>query len=350
MKLFGEGTILTPRANMIMDEDLDYISNEIKCGWNINEEFEICKNIKEIPIILALYYNKLKVVDFLIKNHADLNLKKKSVIVAAADSCTIDTIKLLINHGAQFNNEIGFNAITRALINERYDLMLEFINMGIDIKKNGTILRRAVSEKQYPAIKILLNQNIDVNFHTPDGVFPYNPTTVLIAAEKDDFDTVKLLVENGADITIKDEYGERPFLAAQKNKNKEMMEYIKALEPEEWHNEEQKLKMLKSYKLPQKLIDFLRGKDLRLEIENNENVSYIVFNSLVNCKEVTWNGYKFLDLLNEVDNYLAEGFLVWYPLKKCLASVDYEHEKFIILDKWDKFTNNPSKIINKIFE
>ena len=49
------------------------------------------------------------------------------------------------------------------------------------------------------------------------------------------------------------------------------------------------------------------------------------------------------------DQYSENGFLVWYPKEKCLASADYEHEKFKILDKWEDFIKCPSHTINKIF-
>ncbi len=45
-------------------------------------------------------------------------------------------------------------------------------------------------------------------------------------------------------------------------------------------------------------------------------------------KEVFWSKHKFLNLLSDVDNYGADGFLVWYPKKKCLAFADFEHEEF----------------------
>jgi hypothetical protein len=350
MKLFGENTEISKYAKLIINEDIDGIKQAIEEGWNTNEVFEICKYISEPPIILALYYNKLKVVDFLIKN--GVNLKRYPVIPAAADCCSIETIKLLLKYGADLyaTNNVGSNALHRAVISERYNFIQDLIDLGIDIKKDGVLLRKSVYNKQYEVIRILLNNGIDVNLHTPDMVFPYNSTPILVAAENNDFDTVKLLVENGADVTIKNDYGERPFLAALKNKNKEMIDYLKALEPEDWHNEEQRIYEFKKLKMPEMLINYLRQKDMKLKINDNKFVSYVTFHSVIACKKVDWNGNDFWDLLSDVDNYSPEGFLVWYPKKKCLASADYEHENFKILGKWEEFIKNPSMIIDKIFE
>ena len=42
---------------------------------------------------------------------------------------------------------------------------------------------------------------------------------------------------------------DRPYTVAVQNKNQELADYLKALEPEEWHNEQEKLRQLMPYKL-----------------------------------------------------------------------------------------------------
>lgn len=69
---------------------------------------------------------------------------------------------------------------------------------------------------------------------------------------------VRWLVEQGADITIPDKYGDRPYTVAVQNKNQEMAAYLKALEPEEWHNKQEKARQLMPYKLPAKLVEYLK--------------------------------------------------------------------------------------------
>ena len=114
-------------------------------------------------------------------------------------------------------------------------------------------------------------------------------------------------------------------------------------------NEEQKIEDLKSYKIPKELLKILRSENRRITIDS-VNVNFIEFASLLNVKEVVWNKHKFLDLLSDVDNYSADGFLVWYPKKKCLAFADFEHEEFKELCNIKEFLENPSKQIDKIFE
>lgn len=43
-----------------------------------------------------------------------------------------------------------------------------------------------------------------------------------------------------------------------------MAAYLKALEPEDWHNEQEKVRQLKPYKLPSNLVEYLKTGPLRL--------------------------------------------------------------------------------------
>ena len=46
-------------------------------------------------------------------------------------------------------------------------------------------------------------------------------------------------------------------IVAVQNKNQELADYLKTLEPEDWHNEQEKIRQLMPYKLPAKLVEFL---------------------------------------------------------------------------------------------
>ena len=50
--------------------------------------------------------------------------------------------------------------------------------------------------------------------------------------------------------------------------------YLKALEPEEWHNEQEKIRQLMPYKLPAKLVEYLKTGPLRLEFPDQEWVKW----------------------------------------------------------------------------
>jgi len=112
------------------------------------------------------------------------------------------------------------------------------------------------------------------------------------------------LIEQGADITIADKYGDRPYTVAVQNKNQELADYLKALEPAEWHNEQEKLRQLMPYKLPAKV---------------------------------------------QMDNY-SDYLLLWSPRDKKLWYLDIEHEEFHPLAKWDDFIADPGRYLNGMIE
>lgn len=348
-----KSTTLTPLAQLLMDENITALEQEYANGLNINASFEICEYIEEPPIILVLDHNKTNSINWLLTKNANLNLKGNPAIVTATQRCSAETIQLLIKHGAKINakDHVGKTAMSAALYNKRIDLIPVLIAHGYNILTDGTSLRQAVSDRQYKAIQLYLASGIDVNFYVKDMVYPYNTSPVGVAAQNNDIELVKLLVQHGADLTIKNSYGERPYNYAVENKNLEMMQFIQSLEPEQWHNEEKKITALKAYKLPPELISLLRSHDRTFKIDETEtHVKFITFNSLLNVKEVSWHKHQFLDLLSEVDYYGAGGgVLVWYPKKKCLASADYEHGEFKVLGSWKEFLANPSALINQIF-
>lgn len=352
MSLIGPNSQLSPLAKLIVDENIDALELEFANGLDINAPFQISEYINDPPVILALDQNKTEVLNWLLTKNVNLNLKGNPSILAAVRNCSIETLELLIKNGANVNakHHVGKSAMGSILYSKRYELIPFLIANGYKIFEDGTSLRQAVFSRLYPAIKLFLELGIDVNLHKPDMVFPYNTTPVGVAAENNDLDTVKLLVQHGANVTIKNKYGERPYNYAVEHNNEEMVSFIKSLEPPQWHNEEQKIADLKTYKLPTELLDFLRSENRKIETLENDFVKCIVFNSLLNAKEVIWQKRKFLDLLLEVDNYEAGGFLVWYPKKKCLASADYEHGEFKELGSWKEFLENPSIFIKKVFE
>lgn len=346
----------------LLDNNLEKVKVYLETGGNPNIELsyqhkfispvtskEKLLDTKTTPLEIAisrLYYD---VVELLAKFGADISDKLQHAVRKDDEKM----IRLVVSLGTKldFIDNVGKSAYMVAYYGKCYNAMSVLNDLGLSVEKyGGESLRNAASSGDFKSVEFFYNNGVNINFNRPDMVFPYASTPVIEAARHNDFEMVKWLVERGADIKIADKYGDRPYTCAIKKNNVKMAEYLRALEPQEWHNEEQKLIELKAYKLPQKLIDFLRGKELRLNVKANRHVSYIVFYSLLDCTEVKWNGYKFLNLLSDVDNYSSEGFLVWYPKGKCLASADYEHEEFRILDKWDDFIKNPLNTINKIFE
>ena len=191
----------------------------------------------------------------------------------------------------------------------------------------------------------LLEQGADINFHKPDMVFPYASTPVTEAARENHFELLRYLVSKGADITLSDKYGDRPYTLAVQNKNGEMAEYLRSLEPEDWHNEQEKLRELKSYHLPAAMTAYLKSGALRLEFPERESVRWMVFYPYLELREFRWKRKKLLSLMAEMDNY-SDYLLLWSPRDKRIWYLDTEQEEFCPLASWEVFIADPGFYLN----
>ena len=217
------------------------------------------------------------------------------------------------------------------------------------INKPSGMLSQKAKETDESLVEYLIQNGADINYHKPDMVFPYASTPVTEAARHNDFSMVRWLVEQGADITIPDKYGDRPYTVAVQNKNQEMAAYLKALEPEEWHNEQEKARQLMPYKLPAKLVEYLKTGPLRLEFPERELVKWAELYPYMDVQEMTWKRKKLLSLMAKMDNY-SDYLLLWSPRDKKLWYLDIEHKEFHPLAKWEEFIADPGKYLNGMIE
>ena len=125
--------------------------------------------------------------------------------------------------------------------------------------------------------------------------------------------------------------------------------YLKGLEPEEWHNEQEKVRRLMPYKLPARLVEYLKTGPLRLEFPDQKWVKWAELYSYMDVQEMTWKRKKLLSLMAAMDNY-SDYLLLWSPRDKKLWYLDIEHEEFHPLAKWDDFIADPGRYLNGMIE
>ncbi|WP_368483985.1 ankyrin repeat domain-containing protein [Schaalia sp. Marseille-Q2122] len=195
----------------------------------------------------------------------------------------------------------------------------------------------------------LLERGVDVNYHEPDMVEPYAPTAVLSATRHGQPEVVHFLVEHGADVTIADRTGERPYTAALKVKDVELAEYLRSLEPEEWHNQAEKERELKAFKLPQELVEMVRSEDRRLSFPEEETVTWIEFLDFLNLRPLTIRRKKYLLLCDSFEHYDDMYQVLWHGKTRQLFIWDTEHHELHELGTWEEFLANPGKAVNSIF-
>lgn len=347
----GRWETLPEAAAAICDHDVSKLENLIQDGLDLNTPIQISEYIKLMPLEIAVFQNDVSMICFLLENGANPDLaEEQPLLLTAIRCCEPDIVDLFIGQAEEFSPDQKRRAFEEVRWGKHPENIYVLEEAGITVDKfGGEAFRAAASDGYIELAQLLLEKGADINYHKPDMVFPYASTPVTEAARSNNFPMVRWLVEQGADITLVDKYGDRPYSVAVQNKNQELADYLKALEPEEWHNEQEKIRQLMPYKLPAKLVEYLKTGPLRLEFPDQEWVKWAELYSFMDVQEMTWKRKKLLSLMVQMDNY-SDYLLLWSPRDKKLWYLDIEHEEFHPLAKWDDFIADPGRYLNGMIE
>ena len=169
----------------------------------------------------------------------------------------------------------------------------------------------------------------------PDSVYPFKPTPLCVAARYVDLQMCKYLVEHGADVTITEKDGMRPYSIAIEKGDMEIAGYFKTLEPAEYHDKQNKMDQLKPFKLPKALVSFLEGDTLYFELPDSDFIS-VEFLPLLDTVPFKVGRRKLLRLSKELGEY-NDWQIVWDPKSKKISCYDTEHQELHELCKFDEF-------------
>jgi hypothetical protein len=352
LKDIGKFQELPEIAMHIYKGELSSLQAAIDTGWNIEEGIALSKHTTLSSLDLALVAQQFGVVKLLVEHGVNLNVRQNPAFLRAVRYCKENVVRYLVANGAEMDklNHIGSGAYQQAYYGNKANIPL-IQELGLDIKSHaGPVLRQAVSNRDYKTLTYLLQQGVDINYNKPDMVYPYEATPLTVAARMGSMDMVTFLVENGADVTLAEKDGERPYTIAVSNKQTEMADYLKALEPADFHNAENKKQALKSYKLPHELASFLMGDKLRLELVPNEYaIRYIDFFAWIDTIEMKAGRQKLLRLSAGIDNYSSLQ-LVWNPRSKLLGCYDVEHKTYADLCHFSEFVAKPADYLIRFME
>ncbi|KAA8751509.1 ankyrin repeat domain-containing protein [Paenibacillus sp. UASWS1643] len=339
----GSFETLPDQARAIYEGDTGAVEQFIKQGMGLEEEITLSKYIALTPLDLALICNQLEVVKLLVEHGVNLNVKNNPAILKAVRYCGEEMVRYLYQQGAKLN---GLNRVKSSAYDEAYygnKKNITVLNeLGLGIRKyGGKTLRKAVADHDMKTIQYLLDQGVDVNYNEPDMVYPYKATPLTVAARLNNMKMVRYLVDQGADVTIQEKDGERAYTIAVSQKNEEMAEYLKGHEPQEFHDMSNKLHALKSYKLPQQLIDFLTSGPRRMDLPDNESgIRYIEFFHLIDTVEMKMGRQKLLRISSDIDQY-SHMLIVWSPSKKMMGYADIEHQEHGTIATFEEFLADP---------
>ena len=129
------------------------------------------------------------------------SFQKKTPLMSAVRQNRVETVKVLIDNGADVNAKIQSSIeVTALMIAARYgytDIMKILIDNGAEVNTRSdggyTALMRAARNGQTKAIKILIDNDANINVYNNGGA-----SALWHAAASNHLDIVKFLIENGA--------------------------------------------------------------------------------------------------------------------------------------------------------
>ncbi len=143
----------------------------------------------------AAMTGNIEIVELLLENGADVNVGRPAII-SAAQRNRIDIMRLLLNHGTVVKD-------TDILLSVMNPSAAEFlIKNGADVNAqdrhgNTVLIRKFRYSDRAPheIIKVLIENNADLSIKNNEG-----KTALMIAAERGDNEIARFLIDSGADI------------------------------------------------------------------------------------------------------------------------------------------------------
>ena len=286
----------------------------------------------------------------MVEHGADLNDEENPSFLLAVRYANQEIIDYVVAQGANINalNSVVVDAFQAALYGKKYENLQIIHDLGHTVQKyGGKAFRNAITDKNYEVLDFFINNGVDINYNKPDSVYPFKPTPLCVAARYVDLQMCKYLVEHGADVTITEKDGMRPYSIAVEKGDMEMAEYFKTLELPEFHDIQNKMDQLKPFKLPKALISFLEGDTLYFELPDSDFIS-IEFLPLIDTVQFKMGRRKLLRLSKELGEY-NDYQIVWDPKSKKISCYDTEHQELRELCKFDEFISDMAAQLETLF-
>ena len=334
----------------IINGNITALESALNSGWDIDEPIQIGKYSEYTPLQLALVMNCLPSVQWLVEHGADLNDEENPSFLLAVRYADQKVIDYVVEHGTNIHalNSVDVDAFQAALYGKKYENLQLIHDLGHTVQKyGGKAFRNAITDKNYEVLDFFINNGVDINYNKPDSVYPFKPTPLCVAARYVDLLMCKYLVEHGADVTITEKDGMRPYSIAIENGDMEMAEYFKNLEPAEYHDKQNKMDQLKPFKLPKGLVSFLEGDTLYFELPDSDFIS-IEFLPLIDTIPFKLGRRNLLRLSKELGEY-NDYQIVWDPKSKKISCYDMEHQELRELCKFDEFMEDMSGQLETLF-
>lgn len=227
---------ITALITAIQANDLERVHWFLEKGANVNA---VVATTKLTPLSCAAQFAAKEIVDLLIEKGANVNDEKGNCLALLnaiynyKEEIGLDIIQSLVNAGANLDSVSYYNstALSVALSYQYFEVADFLLKAGAnpDLKDDGgqTVLYSSIYHKNIDHIRMFLDAGANPNIANNLGDTPLHyaanqyHTTEQIYGE-----IAQLLLENGADFSILDNYGSTPYEKAKSCENPFVQEAI----------------------------------------------------------------------------------------------------------------------------
>ena len=203
----------------VKTKDVDIV--KILLEWGMEPNI-IAKVNGWTPAHTAAYINSPEMIDLLVEHGANLDIKNykgKTPLQLAYDNMYVEVTRALLKGNAKpikLGSEYEENEEIKNMIRTQEAMFKDHEPLWQNLIKN-------VKKQNVDKVRERLNDpNIKINY-----IDSYNKTALHYAVENNDYDMAKLLLENGANPNVRNNYSRRtPILLAIDNNNYDMVELL----------------------------------------------------------------------------------------------------------------------------
>ncbi len=195
----------------------------ISLGADVNAKDDLGRT----PLFFAAAYNRMNLAKLLILNGADVNAKDSGIpLHVAAYRGHLNIVNLLIEEGAEINlkDTLGFSPLSKAAASKNAELVKYLISKGANLNYssniNSSAIHQAAMRGRAEIVQILIDNGVGV-----DRIIS-KITPIMLCTDPD---TIKILIDNGAEVNRKREGDRDAFTSLHYNAKRGSPESIKAL-------------------------------------------------------------------------------------------------------------------------
>ena len=165
------------------------------------------------PLELALKAASFDSIKWLVEHGVNLNAMYNYTFQTAARNCDEDIIRYLVEHGAEVvrDQKHGNDAFLQALFGDKLKNLPVIHELGHTVELyGGNAFFVAITDNNKPAVSFFVENGLDINADV-NADSQFRTTPICAAARYADLELCKYLVAHGADVTIAEKSGMRPY-------------------------------------------------------------------------------------------------------------------------------------------